>query len=413
MILEKQEANVRKAIVRFSRVVTLFFIFSNMPKVYKEKNLLEYMNYKIRNKKIDLLKFVPVYSVNVRNKKEYIVEIIKDDYYLTLSYDTFLNNKILHKRYVILIPRFIKANQETFEVLGLLKAEMGKKHDGKIVFCNHEYRLVNKVIQWFDNQVNLLKNRWKWYIKLNINEPIDKEYKKEIENKVMNYWIKKSNLSLERAYPKKISYIKNTKNKNLKFYDYGSLIIECKCNLLSQIIKRYVEDMSNLMPLLEKEKIKWFMKGIFAGEGCIESNKRYGHFRVHLTANNKKERDLYQKCLFELGIKIVQYEDYEEMIISRRENHIKLLKERLITLSYKKYSKFLNMLKKYDSFPEFEEWRNNLQKPWNKIPEEKIDKIVDLHKNNPNWPSWKIAEKVGGVSDIKVCRVRNEITKGF
>jgi len=78
-----------------------------------------------------------------------------------------------------------------------------------------------------------------------------------------------------------------------------------------------------------------------------------------------------------------------------------------MTLSPEKYNKFLRMMSFYEGFKGLQEWRSNFQKPHNKIPQEKINKIIELHNLHPNWPAWKIAELVG-VSDIKVQRVRKE-----
>lgn len=90
---------------------------------------------------------------------------------------------------------------------------MGKQQDGKIVFCNHEYKLVSKVMRWFEREFDLPKDSWKWYIKVNINEPLDENYRKEVKNKVINYWTSKMGLSLEWSYPKKVSYIKYTNKR--------------------------------------------------------------------------------------------------------------------------------------------------------------------------------------------------------
>ena len=65
------------------------------------------------------------------------------------------------------------------------------------------------------------------------------------------------------------------------------------------------------------------------------------------------------------------------------------------------------MMNLYQDFDGLNKWRNNIQKPHNKIPQDKINKIVELHNQHPDWPAWKIAEQVG-VSNIKVQRVRKE-----
>ena len=64
----------------------------------------------------------------------------------------------------------------------------------------------------------------------------------------------------------------------------------------------------------------------------------------------------------------------------------------------------------YGNFDGLEDWRNNLQRPHNRISQEKTNKIMKFHNQHPDWPAWKIAELVG-VSDIKVQRVRKEFIK--
>jgi len=359
---------------------------------------------------IDLKEFIPnkVLVGKKPNKSDLNIEIKEND--IKLFYSTLHSNNSKRKHHLI-IPRYIKNNKETFEVLGLLQAEMRKTYDGAVSFTNHEYRLVNNVMLWFKKEFDINFGWWKWHLTVNINKPEDENYKKEIEAKLLQYWIKKSPVLKENANPVSVIYIKNTKNKKLKFYDHGSLNIYYKSNLLSQIIKKYVKEMSFLVPTLDRENIRNFMKGIIAGEGCVENEKKWGHFRVHISAKDKEDRDLYQNCLNKIGIKIVQYHNYTEMIISKRENHIKLLKQKLMCLSPKKYNKFLSMLNNYDSFPELEEWRKNQIKPHNKIHQDKVKKILKIHNQNPNLPTLKIAELLG-ISQIKIQRTLKENNLG-
>ena len=173
----------------------------------------------LRNQKICLEEFIPS-KVICKNFPEKSFELNRDEIsnYINLSYFTELHNHkglVGKKKYELLFPKYVRRNQETFEALGLLQAEMGKQHDGKIVFCNHEYKLVKKVMEWFEKEFDLPKDSWKLYIKVNINESSDVNYKKEVEDKIINYWSSKIGLSLKWSYPKKVSYIKNTKNTKL------------------------------------------------------------------------------------------------------------------------------------------------------------------------------------------------------
>lgn len=361
-----------------------------------------------------MLEFIPKNVKSGKKLIEYPLNINSDNYYIVLSYFTNMARHIGHnikRGYYLTIPRYIRWSNETFEVLGLLKAEMGKTHNGCIVFANSECRIINKVMKWFDEEIEIMSNDWRWYVKVNINEPNEEDYKKEVEEKVINYWLNKTKIHPDKKHPKTVSYIRNTENKRIKYHDHGTLIIEYKSNLLSQIIKRYVKLMSHKVPNLGKKYIRGFIRGILAGESSIVINKRSKVFQVILTANKKYERDLYQNCLARLNINILQYKDCKDMRISKRVNNIKLLKQKLMCLNHKKYNKFLNMMKLYQKISEETGYFNGRKEPHNKIPQEKINKILKLYYQNPDWPCWKIAKKVI-VSPIKVNRVLKENNLG-
>lgn len=367
-----------------------------------------------REGKIELKYFIPKYILSGKNQKEYLVNLTDDDFYLNLNYSVDLSgNRSFNpkKIYSLAIPSYISWNKETFEVLGLLQAEMGKTNNGCISFCNNQYKLVKNVIKWFEKELEIKSSDWRWYIKVNLNKPEDNKYKEKIESKVINHWLNKLPIDKNKAHPTIVSYIKNTKNKKLEFYDYGTLIIEYKSNLLSQIIKRFVRAMSYSVPLLGRDENKYFIRGIIAGEGCVEINKKIKKFRIHLIANKKEERDLFQNCLWSLDVNSVQYENYKDIIISQKENHLKLFKLRLMTLNPKKYSKFLNMLKEYKEFTGLNNYRQQFKNQvWNKIPEEKVNRIIELYSSGITRTK-EIAEKLG-MSKIKVNRVLKENNLG-
>jgi len=352
---------------------------------------------------IDLLNFIPKKVISGKKNKEYRINIKERNGYLLLNYKSDIN-----KEYPLMIPKFINKNNETFEVLGLLQAEMGKTNNGCINFCNHEVEIVKKVMTWFEKELEITSNDWRWYIKVNLNDPINKEYKKEIENKVINFWLNKTNIKKDNIYPVKVSYIKNTKNKKLKSYDYGTLILEYKNNLLSQIIKNYVKEISYNILNHNNNFIREFMKGIIAGESCIEINKDFKKYTIHICANDKKEKNIYQKCLNKLGIKSKQYKNCKDLIISKKENHLKLFQQKLICTSRKKYNKFLKLLKQYPNFKELHNYKETiLQYPHNKPSQETINKILKICKENSNLTSIEIA-KLAGVSEYSIRRFRRK-----
>ena len=360
--------------------------------------------------KIELTNFVPKQIISGKNNKNYDINITDDEDYLRLNYSVDLHNQtgiVGKKEHYFLLPKYIERNHEMFEVLGLLQAEMGKTNNGCLNFCNHEIEIIKKVVRWFEREFDFPRKGWKWYIKVNINEPLDQDYKKEVEDKVSNYWIKQIGLSLEQSYPKKVSYVKDTKNKKLKFYDYGTLIIERKLNLFSQIIKKLVKDITQNILNYREEEIRSFMRGIIGGESCIEIHKSSKKYRIHITSNHKEERDIYISCLNRLGIYSKQYNNYKDLIISRKENHLKLFEQNLMCTSRKKYNKFLKLLKQYPDFYGLEKYKENMSYPHNKPKQEIIDKILKLCKEKPDLSAIEIA-KIVGISEYSVRRFRRK-----
>jgi len=363
----------------------------------------------IEEKFIPLNNFIPnfIFTGKRERKVKLYREIQKD--YIKLFYITEHYNNA-KRRHSVITPKEISCSKKTFEVLGLLQAEMTKANDGCLTFANSEYRLVNKVMAWFDKEFDLGNDSWRWSITLNMNEPKNQDYKKIIEDKVIKHWINKTKISENMGSPKTVLYIKDTKHKKLKPDYYGSLVIAHKQNLFSQIIKNYVKLLSYDIYNLDEDYIRAFMKGIIAGEGCIFNRKKSGHYRVSISACKEEERKIYQKALNKLGIKLRLYDDYKETVISGRKYLVKLLKQRLMTLHPRKYNKFLNMMRRYPRITEETGYFRGSKKPWNKTPEEKIREIVDLY-NSGIISTKEIAGKLN-LGLLKVQRVFKEKNLG-
>lgn len=338
------------------------------------------------------------------------MNIFSDDSYLVISYsvDLILNKRNIKKNYHLTLRRFIDYNNETFEVLGLLKAEMGKTDNGCVNFSNCEPRIINKVLEWFDKEIEISPKKWKWYIKVNMKEPEDKKYRLEIENKLKKYWLEKTNINYESKYPLSVSYKNDSIHEKLNICNKGTLVIEFKSNLFSQIIKNYVEKFSLEVLNLGEEEIRNFMRGVIAGEGCISFNKKEGNFRVLISSTKKDERDLYQDCLKRLNIESCNYDDSKDIKISKKENVIKLYSQRLICLHLARYNKFLTMIHSYKN----KEGLFEQTKPWNKTSSEKEKQIIDLSAKNPHITSKEIATE-GDISPITANRImrRNKLGK--
>ena len=357
---------------------------------------------------LDLLEYLPE-KIVTEGGREYPLTITSDDSHIMINYqlEAIAPRGIGFQEHSLTLSRFIPQTERTFEVLGLLQAEMGKTANGNLSFPNHEDCIINKVMRWFADVLEMPYDRWRWSVKLNVNEPTDKDYKEQVEKKVINHWLKRTKISLDNAYPKKVTYVNEnyTNNKTLSFYDYGTLVLEYKNKLFSDILKHFVKKITYKQILtFDKELIRGFMRGIIAGEGCVELSKEDKKYRVHVTAVQYKERMIYQSCFSQLGINTTNYYSNKDLIISRKQNLIQLLIQQLMTLSHEKYAKFCTMMKQYphirDETPYFRPKGEYIP---NKIPQEKIAKVIELYKTGITRTAT-IAHRLG-ISIIKVNRV--------
>ncbi len=350
----------------------------------------------------DLLGYLPKEIIVGEHENKYKLSLGADEKYISLSYITkhFNNSSTEHS---LTIPRFISKNVRTFEVLGLLQAEMGKTQNGCTVFANSEPRLINYVILWFEKELEISRDTWKWYLAVNIQEPKEQFYKNTIEKKVKDYWISNALVNKDNSHPKTVTY-RNTDKTKLKFYDYGTLMIEFKNNLFSQIIKKFLKEFTYENLLYEKKiNVSSFMKGLIAGEGCVEINKKFKKYVVHITACKTEEREIYYNALKIIGIDNKIYEDYKDMIISKRKNLVQLLKQRLMTLHPAKYAKFFYMMQQYPQIREETGYFLGEKEPWNKTPKEVEAKILEFyHSGITN--TKEISEKLN-LGRLKVQRV--------
>ncbi len=192
-------------------------------------------------------------------------------------------------------------------------------------------------------------NDWKWYVKINLNKPANLELKKELENGILEYWLRKSKIVYESSYRTNVSYIKKTNNKIP--VNNGTMILELNSRIFTLVMHEILIRIQDLIQNFNKNEVIGYMRGIIAGEGCVESNKRLMKYRVHISASKENERVLYQKCLQVLDIELKVYDNYSETVISKKINNFKLLELDLMSLNPTKYAKFLEMLSLYDKKP--------------------------------------------------------------
>ncbi len=74
---------------------------------------------------INLKQFIPNQVVCGKHKKLFPLQVNEDDRYFLMRYETLTHNGGKRK-YGADIPKTVSRSKDTFEVLGLLQAEMGK-----------------------------------------------------------------------------------------------------------------------------------------------------------------------------------------------------------------------------------------------------------------------------------------------
>ena len=356
---------------------------------------------------ISLKAFIPEFVLTDSSKAYPSIVLDKGNRFF-VSYVTDGNNNS-HKTYSDVLPAHISRTKETFEVLGLLQAEMGKTQNGCVVFANCEYKLVNKVLRWFAKEFDIPTKDWRWYLRINLVEPSDSEVVKKLTEDMKAYWIAHAHIDPSMAHPKTLCFVNETENKTPQ--NHGTIMIELKRNLFSQIIKKYVKEMSYSILDRTHEEIQAFMRGIIAGEGCVEINRRDKNYRIHITAIQPLEKKIYSDCLNMLGVGNHNYAG-KDLIISRKENNLQLLKQQLMTLSPSKYARFLSMMQLYGGIRNETHYfrAKGVNRPANKTSPEKIDAVLTLSTEGKG--SREIADHLGlGILVVQRLREKHGLGK--
>ncbi len=305
------------------------------------------------DEKIELREFIPekIQSGRWGNLKYIDLLIHERNDHLAISYYRDIHNQFgitpCAREYSIRLPKYISKSSRTFEVLGLLQGEMSKTHNKTIIFCNSEPSLNREVMDWFNDELGITYDQWHWYIKVNINQPENCDYRKEVENKVIEHWMRETRIIHDMRYPTTVSYIKNTNHKVLDDDDFGSLIFEYKSNAMSEIVKNLVRKFTyeKILGCNEKEIIG-FMRGILAAESCVEIHLPTMKYRIHISAINPLEKEIFHKCLEKIGVGSKVY-GRDKVIVSKRHNNFRLLSLDLMSLNPTKHRKFLELISCY------------------------------------------------------------------
>ncbi len=300
---------------------------------------------------IDMKQFIPtvIKSGILGNTYETEISELQNAYHVRYwrSVSNWTGPRVGWRKLEDTIPKTVSADTRTFEVLGLLQGEMSKTYRGPLTFANCRPELIQLVLEWFDEQFSLPPSQWHWYIKLNIPPPANDAVAGEMAEQLSEYWLGRVRLSYDRRYPRTVSFITNTSNLIPK--NEGTLILERRAPIFVQTIQRFVYDMTRSILMRSDEDIVAYMRGIIAAEGCINFRRSSGHFRVFITATDHEEREIFRQCLHRLGIATNDCKAIKDIVISRRENILKLHDLGLMTLNQEKHERFLEMIHAYRS----------------------------------------------------------------
>ena len=137
------------------------------------------------------------------------------------------------------------------------------------------------------------------------------------------------------------------------------------------------------------------MSGIIAGEGCIFNQKESRHKSVYISVTKIEEKEIYFLCLKKLGIKSHKWKG-DKLVVSKNQN----LNCKQIAQKFNVHESIIRRAcKKYNIK------KSDLSKC--KIPQEKIQRIIEIYKQNPIAKILEVCKEVQ-VSDTVVRRVKKE-----
>jgi DNA-binding transcriptional regulator YiaG len=338
--------------------------------------------------KLDLLKYAPkeivsdngsVHTINVSLEGEIIPGITsnkvpKNKICLWYVRETPSKGKVY---FSITIPRFIEANEDLIESVGLYLSDGSKTFCSQITFQNNEPDVINIFMKCFKNYFGVQYENWRWYI--NFNERL-KEYEspeetREREKAAINFWLSLTPISFDSAFPTMIRYSnKKYKGKTLRSKIWGSLTISYGNTLLknfwlnfcNQLAREVIEDEN-------KELASCILRGWIAGDGYsrVKVYKNSLLRQIGITVIDPKERELLIKLIRLLGIsfcenkKNIYFHGFNNFLISYRND--------LLSLNPYKQLNLLEGLLSSQIFPspdikrEFEKHKSELEKEKAKI----------------------------------------------
>ncbi len=257
------------------------------------------------------------------------------------------------KRYnYLLIPRFLPLDKLTMNALGLLQAEMtrGKLRKSTLSFTNSEPNLINVVMTFF-KRFEIEPLGWSWNITFNYKlkeyENVRRTIQREQESEL--FWRQKTFIDRQKGCNKLFMYTGNKKFRNMRkgTMRLGSLRISHGDIILYQFIRNLLEEIKDIISI---ETSPYYLQGIFAGEGCVQSTIFGSLDNVNVGAIVKDDQLFFAKCLELININCSLAPAYIK--IHNLKNFLKIYHYNLLELHPIRHKKFLNCLSKFKQIPQ-------------------------------------------------------------
>lgn len=264
-----------------------------------------------------------------------------------VEYDTLVSNQFAKdcgvRRISRAVPKNITKSVATFEVLGFLQGEMSKTHRGPLTFCNSEPSLMRKALSWFAEEFDVSRDKWSWYIKMNIAHP-GKKCVLQMQSELIEHWLL-TGVVYEKRFPTTLSFIGDSA-REVPAND-GTLIVERRGPVFVQTFQLLVNNVFSNLHNEQEKLIVAFLRGLLAAEACINFRLACCHRRVFVCAAQAKERAQIQQCLTRIGVQSKDTPSVRAVIVSGRANLERLDELGLLLLHPVKYARFREMVDSY------------------------------------------------------------------
>ncbi len=292
------------------------------------------LKYIIKNDKVWLVlrENWPSNNLHLRSKV-----FLKEDYlyfkipreHIGIWYNNNLSNEF------VILPKYLDLKNSFWEAFGIIIGEMGKKY---IAISNTAPKVINHLIDFFNDSKLINKDSWKFNLTINC-----RELKNVEENNITSkqHWTEKLNIDINKIKgPTLYKQFKSNVNPNygkieIKFFNKS---LKYVIDFLIKFVKENVGNNFNYSTA--------FLRGLIAAEGCPGKGSKgdNGLRTIRIASKVLDERLFYAKVCKNIGLNATVYEKRHNIEIFGIESFIKALKFKLFALNEKRNQVFIERL---------------------------------------------------------------------